>query len=184
MCQRVGRTDRITDRMIDRMTDTSSCITAVFFSSYKLPKTVTVTMLWLLFYSYFGPVTLLCGTFLGFVEWRISLVITLCTPSDQQMESALTIFVCSCSVISPVQFVVHVNSQLLVRCHHFNVHSLDIHLCAGLSVPVEIHHLLNASKTKEPKSCWWISAGTVHKVLKEFSIGSVVTEVCRWHRGF
>ena len=64
MCQRVGRTDRITDRMIDRMTDTSSCITAVFFSSYKLPKTVTVTMLWLLFYSYFGPVTLLCGTFL------------------------------------------------------------------------------------------------------------------------
>ena len=50
MWQRVGWTDM--------MTDTSPHITAVFFSSYKMPKTLPVTM-WLLF----GPVTLLFGTF-------------------------------------------------------------------------------------------------------------------------
>ena len=42
-----------------RRTDASPRITVVYFSSYKLPKTVTVTMLLL-----FGHVTLLCGTFL------------------------------------------------------------------------------------------------------------------------
>ena len=36
----------------------------------------------------------------------------------QQMESALTFLVCSCSLISPFQVIVHVNSQVLVRCHH------------------------------------------------------------------
>ena len=41
------------------MTDTSPRITAVFFSSRKVLKTLPVTMLLL-----FGPVTLLCGTFL------------------------------------------------------------------------------------------------------------------------
>ena len=41
------------------MTDTSPYTIAVFFSSYKLPKTLTVTMLLL-----FGPVSLLCETFL------------------------------------------------------------------------------------------------------------------------
>ena len=59
-----------------------------------------------------------------------------------QIASALTFLVCSCNVISPVQFIVQVNTQILVRCHHLNVHSLDVHLCAGLSVPVEIHHQL------------------------------------------
>ena len=39
----------------------------------------------------------------------------------QQMKSALTLLVCCCSVISPGQFIVHVNSQVLVRCHHLNV---------------------------------------------------------------
>ena len=41
------------------MTDTSPCITVVFFSSYKLPKTLPVTTLLLL-----GPEMLLCGSFL------------------------------------------------------------------------------------------------------------------------
>ena len=45
----------------------------------------------------------------------------------QQMESALTIH------------IVQVNSQILLRCHHLNGRSMDVHLCAGLSVPVEIH---------------------------------------------
>ena len=40
-------------------TDPSPCITAVFFSSYKVPKTVTVTTLLL-----FGHVTLLYGIFI------------------------------------------------------------------------------------------------------------------------
>ena len=40
-------------------TEASPRISAVLFSSYKLPKTVTVTTLLL-----FGQVTLLCGTFL------------------------------------------------------------------------------------------------------------------------
>ena len=48
--RRVGR--------IDWRTDASLHISAVFFSSYKLPKTVTFTML-----RYYGHVTLLCGTF-------------------------------------------------------------------------------------------------------------------------
>ena len=51
MLRRVGRTGRLTD--------TSPRTAVDFFSSYKLPKTVTVTMLLL-----FGHVTLLCGTFL------------------------------------------------------------------------------------------------------------------------
>ena len=54
MLQRVGRTDR--------RTDASPHISVVFFSSYKMPKTVTVTTLLL-----FGHVTLLCGTFV-FIE--------------------------------------------------------------------------------------------------------------------
>ena len=49
----------MTDSMTDRRTDTSPHITAVLFSSYKLPKTLLVTTLLL-----FGPVMLLCGTFL------------------------------------------------------------------------------------------------------------------------
>ena len=58
------------------------------------------------------------------------------------MESALTFLVCYCSMISLVQFIVHVNSQVLVRCRHLNLRFLDVHLCAGLSVPAEIHHQL------------------------------------------
>ena len=42
--------------MIERMTDNSPRITAVLFSSYKLLPVATLLL--------FGPVTLLCGTFL------------------------------------------------------------------------------------------------------------------------
>ena len=52
MWWRVGRTGR--------RTDTSPCTAAVFFPSYKLPKTVTVTTVLL-----FGQAVLLCGTFLS-----------------------------------------------------------------------------------------------------------------------
>lgn len=45
------------DSRTDRMTETSRLITAVFFSLYKLQKTLTVTMLLLI-----GPVMLLYGT--------------------------------------------------------------------------------------------------------------------------
>ena len=38
--------------------------------------------------------------------------------------------------------VVEVNSQVLVRCRHLNVCSLDVHLCAGLVLPMEMHHQL------------------------------------------
>ena len=51
----VGRTGIRTDRR----TDTSPHTSAVFSSSYKLPKTLTVSTLLL-----FGHVTLLCGTYL------------------------------------------------------------------------------------------------------------------------
>ena len=53
----------------------------------------------------------------------------------QQMESALTCVVCCCSVINPVQFIDHLNSQSLVRCHHLSVLSQTVHLCVGLFVP-------------------------------------------------
>ena len=59
MLGRVGRTDKRTDRRTDSSTDNSPCITAIFYSSYKFPKTVTVTQLLL-----FGSVTLICVTFL------------------------------------------------------------------------------------------------------------------------
>ena len=51
MFQRVCRTER--------MSDTSSRVTAIFFSSYMLPKVQLVTMILL-----FGHMMLLCGTFL------------------------------------------------------------------------------------------------------------------------
>ena len=45
---------------------------------------------------------------------------TRCTPKlpelPQQMESALTFLIDGCSGISPVQFIVQVNSQVLVIC--------------------------------------------------------------------
>ena len=50
---------RVKVRRTDRMTDTSPRTTVVFFSSYKLSKTLPVIMLLL-----FGHVTLFCGTFL------------------------------------------------------------------------------------------------------------------------
>ena len=49
MLRRVGR--------IDMRTDSSPSTAVVCFSSYMLPKTVTMLLV-------FGPVTLLCGTFL------------------------------------------------------------------------------------------------------------------------
>ena len=52
----------------------------------------------------------------------------------QQIQSALTFLVCSYSVISPIQFIVQVNYQVLVRCHHLIVCSLDVHLINKLSV--------------------------------------------------
>ena len=52
---RVGRMGGRTDRRMD----TSPRTAVVFFSSYKLPKTVKVTTLIL-----FGHITLLCGKFL------------------------------------------------------------------------------------------------------------------------
>ena len=70
MWRRVGRTDGRTDKR----TDASLHISAVFFSLYKLPETVTVTVLPL-----FGHVTLLCGTFL-FIYLSEGVVIRL---SDQ-----------------------------------------------------------------------------------------------------
>ena len=87
------------------------------------------------------------------------------------MESALTFLVCSCSVISPVQFIVQVNSQVLVRCHHLNVRSQDVHLCAELFVPAEIHRQLFGLPSVELEV---VPLATVHKVLNKFSVGSVI----------
>ena len=57
----------------------------------------------------------------------------------QQIQYALTFLTGCCSVISPIQFIFQVSSQVQVLvdvwCHHLNVHSPDVHLCAGLSVP-------------------------------------------------
>ena len=61
------------------------------------------------------------------------------------MESALLVLICCCSVIIPVQLIVHVNSQVLVRCHHFNVHSLHVRSC-GISVA----GYLQAARMSEP----------------------------------
>lgn len=54
--QRVRMTDRTTGTRTHWRTGAFSCITVMCFSSYKLLKTLPVTMLLL-----FGPVTLLCG---------------------------------------------------------------------------------------------------------------------------
>ena len=63
------------------------------------------------------------------------------------------------------------NSQVLVRCHHLNVCSQDVHLCAGLFVPVEIHHQLFGLPGVELEV---VPPAPVHKVLNKFSVGSVV----------
>ena len=74
-----------TDRMTDRRTDTSPHITAVFFSSHKLPKTLLVTTLLL-----FGPVTLLRGTFLFyFIKWSQFLVPWDSTQNHLKLETVV-----------------------------------------------------------------------------------------------
>ena len=74
-------------------------------------------------------------------------------------------------MISPVQFIVQVNSQILVRCHHLNVCSQDVHLCAGLFVSAEIHHQLFGLPGVELEV---VPLAPVYKVLNKFSVGSVV----------
>ena len=74
-------------------------------------------------------------------------------------------------MFSPVQFIVQVNSQVLLRCHHLSVCSQDVHLCAGLSVTVEIHHQLFGLPGIELEV---IPMAPVHKVLNKFFIGAVV----------
>ena len=72
---------------------------------------------------------------------------------------------------SPVQFIVQVNSQILVRCHHLNVCSQDVHLHVELFLPVEIHHQLFGLPGAELEV---VPLAPVHKVLSKFSVGSVV----------
>ena len=74
-------------------------------------------------------------------------------------------------MISPIQFIVQVNSQVLVKCHHLDVSSQDVNMCAGLSVPTEIHHQLFGLSGVELEV---ILMAPVHKVLNKFSEGSVV----------
>ena len=70
------------------MTDASPCISAVFSSSYKLLKTVTVSTLPL-----FGQVMLLCGKFsLYLVELRTCAV---SRPSDRHALETCSQFICS-----------------------------------------------------------------------------------------
>ena len=87
------------------------------------------------------------------------------------MESAITSLLCRCSVISPVQLIVQVTSQVLVRCHHLNVCSQDVHLYTGLSVPSQIHHQLFGLPGIQLEM---VTLAPVHKVLNKFSVGSVV----------
>ena len=74
-------------------------------------------------------------------------------------------------MISPVQFIVQVNSLVLVRCHHLNVCSQDVHLCAELFVPAEIHHQLFGLPGVKLEV---VRLALVYKVLNKFSVGSVV----------
>ena len=67
----------------DRMTDTFQSITAVFFSLYKLTKTLPGTTLLM-----FGPVTLLCGTFFGWVKDLLSYRIANAIRSTHQLHTA------------------------------------------------------------------------------------------------
>ena len=87
------------------------------------------------------------------------------------MESALTFLICCCSVISPVQLIVQVNSQVFVGCHHLNVCSLDVHLCARMSVPAEIHQQLFGLAAIELEV---VLLAPVYKVLNKFSVSSFI----------
>ena len=58
-----------------------------------------------------------------------------------------------------------------MRCNHLSVCVLDVHLCAGLSVPVEINHQLFGLPGVELEV---VLLAPVYKVLNKFSVGSVV----------
>ena len=56
------------------------------------------------------------------------------------MEMTLALLVQDICVACPVQFVVYVNTQVLVLLHDLNVQTLDVHPCSLSSLPPEIHH--------------------------------------------
>ncbi|XP_010783531.1 uncharacterized protein [Notothenia coriiceps] len=63
--------------------------------------------------------------------------------SPQQKDSALSLLVQSSIIISPVQFIVQMNTQVFVRFQNLNVCSLDVHWCrGGVLAPSEIYHQL------------------------------------------
>ena len=49
-------------------------------------------------------------------------------------------------MISPVQFIVQMNTQVLVGFHNLYVRSLDVHWCrGGVLAPSDVHHQLGLS---------------------------------------
>ena len=97
-----------------------------------------------------------------------------CTPKDLSFLSRwsllwLSYMLLQCDLSCPVYC--SGNSQVLVRCHHLNVCSLDVHLCAGLSVPAEIHQQLFGLPSVELEV---VPLVPVYKVLNKLSVGSVV----------
>ena len=47
--------------------------------------------------------------------------------SALQMEAALALLVQGVRVVTPVQFIVKVNTQVFVICNHLYVQTLDVH---------------------------------------------------------
>lgn len=48
-------------------------------------------------------------------------------------------------VVSPVPFIVQVDSQGPERCHHLHVSSMDVHLCVRMALTVETFQKKNGS---------------------------------------
>ena len=56
------------------------------------------------------------------------------------MEVTLALLVQGTRVVSSVQFIVKVNTQAFVFCHHLYVQSLDVHWCDLWCLPLEVDH--------------------------------------------
>ena len=77
--------------------------------------------------------------------------------------SALTPLMKCCGIMSPSQFIVQVNTQVLVRCHHLKAPSLDAHWCKrGVGLSVEVHPQVFHCPSIDMEL---VSLTQVHKVL-------------------
>ena len=106
-----------------------------------------------------GPVSCIGWDLLSIIDDSFATILlspTTCTVFKGHPRTAL-----------PVQFIVQVYTQVLIRVHSLNVLSLDVHRCCrGVTAPAEVHHQLLGFPRVDLEA---VSLAPVHKVLSQFS---------------